>query len=213
MEPVDRATFGAAPGSVTRAIPGLRKCELDAVGIIWERYFQQLVRIAAARMNPARCRAIAPEDLVQEVLLKFPQLVGGAEGARRFPHLESRENVWRILVSLTSRAAFDHNTKEDRRVAVVEGGSALGTVGAAGFPNGEPPPEFASAVNELFALLVDPLDPVHTERLQQVARLVMAGYTYAEIADSLGCGEKSIALKVKLIRRIWRERAGIEELP
>ena len=45
-----------------------------------------------------------------------------------------------------------------------------------------------------------------------LARLVMAGHTHAEIAGALGCGEKSVALKVKLIRRIWRERAGIKEL-
>jgi DNA-directed RNA polymerase specialized sigma24 family protein len=191
----------------------LRERNPDAVAGLWERFFQPLVRVAATRMNPARCRVTSPEDLAQDIILEFAHLLGGPDGERRFPHLESRENLWKILVCLTVRAAFDHNTKEERRAKTLAGGSGLGNAGPAGFPGREPAPEFHAAVNDLFDKLADPDQPEQSERLQAVARMVMAGYRHAEIASALGCSEKSVGVKVKLIRRIWRERAGIAELP
>lgn len=210
MEPVARTPGEEPSGSVTRLLPGLRERNPDAVAGLWQRYFQPLVRVAAARMHPGRCRATSPEDLAQEVILEFARLLGTPDGDRRFPRLATRENLWGILVCLTVRAAFDHNTKEERRARVMEGGSALGEVGAAGFAAADPAPEFHAAVGELFDKLADPRHPEQSERLMTVARMVAAGYRHAEIAAELGCSEKAVGLKVKLIRRIWRERAGID---
>src|SRR5262249_29953574 len=81
-----------APGSVTRLLPGLKGGERDAVRAVWERYFQPLVRVVADRMNPARCRAIGPEDLAQEVLLELCALLATSGADDRFPRLTNREN-------------------------------------------------------------------------------------------------------------------------
>lgn len=206
-----RTGFGADAGSVTRLVPQLRAGERDAVAALWERYYEPLVRVAAARMNSARCRATGPEDVAQDTILEFAKLVAGEDGEKRFPRLSTRQNVWSVLVCLAARAAFDHNTKEERRAGTLGGGSALGEAGAAGFPDDTPPPEFVLAVNELFALLDVPGDPTLSAKLQQVARLVMDGYGRSEIADRMNCSEKTVAVQVALIRRLWQERGVVEE--
>jgi DNA-directed RNA polymerase specialized sigma24 family protein len=195
------------PGSVTRLLPGLKAGEHDAVGEFWERYFEPLVRVAADRMNPARCRAIGPEDLAQEVLLELCTILAAPDVDDRFPRLTSRENLWKILVCFAARAAFDHNTKESRRARVLAGGSALGEAGFAAPAARAPAPEFAAAVADLLDQLADPNDPEQAEKLQTIAVLKMEGYAHQEIAGRLGCSVKTVERKVDLIRKIWKARA------
>jgi DNA-directed RNA polymerase specialized sigma24 family protein len=196
-----------APGSVTRLLPGLKAGEHDAVGEFWDRYFQPLVRVAADRMNPARCRAIGPEDLAQEVLLDLCRVLAAPDVDDRFPRLTSRENLWKLLVCFAARAAFDHNTKESRRARVLAGGSGLGEAGFTAFAERQPAPDFAVAVGELLEQLADRTNPEQAERLQTIAVLKMEGYEHTEIADRLGCSVKSVERKVELIRKIWEARA------
>lgn len=202
---------GADAGSVTRLVPQLRAGERDAVAALWERYYEPLVRVAAARMNAARCRATGPEDVAQDTILEFAKLVAGEDGEKRFPRLNTRQNVWSVLVCLAARAAFDHNTKVERQAGILGGGSALGDVGPAGFPDAAPPPEFVLAVNELFALLDVPTRPDLSAELQRVARLLMDGHTQTEIAKLMGFSERTVGLRVALVRRIWRESGVVEE--
>ena len=44
-------------GSVTRHIPGLQRGENQAVQVLWERYFEPMVRVAEARLRGAPSRA------------------------------------------------------------------------------------------------------------------------------------------------------------
>ena len=199
-----------APGSVTRLLPGLKAGERDAVREVWERYFQPLVRVAADRMNPARCRAIGPEDLAQEVLLELCEILTAPDADDRFPRLTSRAHLWRLLVCFAARAAFDHNTKESRRASVLAGGSALGEAGFDAFATREPAPEFAVAVAEFLEQLADEKNPEQAEKLQTIAILKMQGYEHAEIAGRLGCSVKTVERKVGLIRQIWEARAPAE---
>ena len=184
-------------------LPGLKAGEPDAVREVWEHYFQPLVRVAADRMNPARCRAIGPEDLAQEVLLELCAALAAPDAGDRFPRLTSRKNLWNLLVCFAARAAFDHNTKESRRASVLAGGSALGEAGFAVFDTREPAPEFAVAIDELLGQLADERDPEQAEKLRTIAVLKMEGYEHAEIAGRLGCSVKTVERKVEVIRTIW----------
>ena len=158
--------------------------------------------------EPARCRAIGPEDLAQEVLLELCAVLAAPDAGDRFPRLTSRENLWSLLVCFAARAAFDHNTKESRRASVLAGGSALGEAAFAAFDTREPAPEFAVAIAELLGQLADENNPEQAETLQTIAVMKMEGYEHAEIAGRLGCSVKTVERKIELIRKIWKAWAN-----
>jgi DNA-directed RNA polymerase specialized sigma24 family protein len=63
----------------------------------------------------------------------------------------------------------------------------------------EPSPEFAAQVAEECRRLGDLPD----ESLRTVALMKMEGYTNDEIAERLGCGERTITRKLAVIRKAW----------
>src|SRR5438094_451722 len=83
-------------GSVTGWLGQMRQGEPDAVQRLWERYFVRLVGLARQRLRDAPRRAADEEDVA---LSAFDSFCRGAE-AGRFPLLEDRDSLWRLLVVL-----------------------------------------------------------------------------------------------------------------
>jgi DNA-directed RNA polymerase specialized sigma24 family protein len=195
---------GNQAGSVTRFLSGLKAGEAEAVRALWERYFADLVRLARARLRAAP-RASADEE--DAALSAFDSLCRGA-GQGRFPQLDDRADLWRVLVMITSRKAADivqyerrlkrgggHvQTEADLAVAALESG------GIAQAPAREPSPELAALMAEecrrLFEMLTD-------ESLRRVAGLRLEGYTDREIAERLGCGLSTVERRLRTIRAVW----------
>ena len=92
-------------GSVTHWIGALRGGELDAAQPLWERYFARLVRLAQARLRTNR-RPRAAEDEEDAALSAFDSFCRAATQGR-FPRLDDRDDLWRLLVAnrLSARAA------------------------------------------------------------------------------------------------------------
>jgi DNA-directed RNA polymerase specialized sigma24 family protein len=194
-DPTSRA---GAPGSVSGLIPGLKDGDRRAMQALWERYFRPLVRVARARLLPDRCRAAGAEDVALDALLEFCDHLARPDADHRFPRLQGREQVWKLLVCFTLRAAFDVSRKQARLAAVVRGESALGEDGFAVFAGREPAPEFAAAVTELLDQL--------GEALRTVALRKLEGFTVPEIARELDCSPSSVERKLRAIRAIWKSR-------
>ena len=154
--------------------------------------------VAALRGSPRRV-----EDEEDAALSAFDSFcAAAAEG--RFPRLEDRDGLWRILVTITRRKALDQVERQGRQ----KRGGADGVPGAIGhggdhhdqITSAEPTPEFAALVaDECRRLLVSLAD----ERQRQIAVLRMEGYTNEEIAQRLGCGLRSVVRKLDLIRKTW----------
>ena len=68
----------------------------------------------------------------------------------------------------------------------------------------EPTPEFAAMVAEEYRRLLERLDD---DVLRGVAILRMEGHTSDEIAEKLGCGRRTVARQLALIRRILADDA------
>jgi DNA-directed RNA polymerase specialized sigma24 family protein len=64
----------------------------------------------------------------------------------------------------------------------------------------EPSPAFAAQVAEEFSRLLDLLGE---EELRSIARWKLEGYTNAEIAARLGCRERKVERKLRVIRGLW----------
>lgn len=173
---------------------------------LWERYFQRLVRLAKHKLTH-RLRRYADEEDV--ALSAFKSFFRGVE-AGRYPQLADRDDLWRLLVTITAHKTV-HVARHAQRQK--RGGRASGS----GRDNDgnmldlnevigqEPSPEFSIQVAEeldrMLTLLDDP-------SLQSVALWKMEGYTSTEIAPRLDCTVRTVERKLRLIRQIWE--AAIE---
>jgi DNA-directed RNA polymerase specialized sigma24 family protein len=195
-----------SPGAtVSHWLSLLKAGDRSAAQPLWDRYYQQLVVLARGRLQGLR-RVADEEDVA---LSAFASFCKGAE-AGRFPQLEGRDDLWKLLVVLTARKAADQLNRERRRKrggGAVRGDSAFGPRGEEG-PGGleevigqEPTPAFAAQVAEECGRLLDRLDDVH----RAVVVWKMEGYSSEEIAGKLGCALSTVERRLRLIRQAWRE--------
>src|SRR5262245_41975419 len=93
----------ASNGSVTGWVEQLQAGDPEAARALWERYFPRLVGLARKKLGDTPRRAADEEDVALSAFDSF------CRGARRgqFPQLGGRDNLWRLLVTLTARKAFE----------------------------------------------------------------------------------------------------------
>ncbi len=198
---------GEHTGSVTRFLGGLKAGEPEATRKLWERYFAELVRLARARLRDAP-RVVADEE--DAALSAFDSLCRGA-GQGRFPQLDDRSDLWKVLVTITARKAADivqHERRRRRgggrvRTEADLAAAALESGGLAQAPAHEPSPELAALMAEECRRLFDALPD---ESLRQVAGMRLEGYTDREIAMQLGCCLGTVARRLRTIRTVWTRK-------
>jgi DNA-directed RNA polymerase specialized sigma24 family protein len=191
----------APEGSVTRWLGPLQVGDPAAVQQLWERYFQRLVALARKKL-PGTARQAADEEDV--ALSAFESFCCNAERGR-FPQLADRDDLWRLLVALTSRKAAHllrdlGRQKRGGGARVVPQGGGAEEMPLEEFLSREPSPVFAVQVAEecrrLLALLGDP-------ELEAVALWKMEGYTTEEVAAKLNKSPHTVKRKLRLIRDLW----------
>jgi DNA-directed RNA polymerase specialized sigma24 family protein len=196
-------------GSVTHWIGQLKGGDSEAAQKLWDRYFQKLVRFARRKLQHSRRRAADEEDVALSAFQSFCRRA--SQG--RFPGLDDRNNLWRLLVVITARRAWD--LMESERCQKRGGGKVSGEsvlmqkAGATNSDKGmgdvvgdEPTPEFAAQVAEEFQRLLDQLE---SAELRAVAIWKMEGFTNGEIAAKLGCVEGTVERRLRVIRTIWKK--------
>lgn len=175
--------------------------DADAAQKLWEHYFQEVVGLARRKLQGLPRRAADEEDVAQNAFLS---LCRGVE-RKRFPKLDDREDLWRLLVVITKGKALDLATHER---ALKRGGGRnhegsdfdLGNLFSK-----EPTPEFASQVAEEYQRLLKKLPD---SDLRQIALWKMEGDTSEEIAQKLGCVVRTVERRLNLIRKIWGAEIG-----
>src|SRR5262249_48806595 len=137
-------------GSVTVWFGYLKAGDDIAAERLWERYFHELVRLARAHLHSKPRGAVDEEDIA---LSAFNSFCRGAEQGR-FPRLDDRGNLWRLLVTITARKVVELVERECRQK---RGGgrvrneadlagpeSEAGVAGLDQAVDREPTPEFAA---------------------------------------------------------------------
>ena len=186
-------------GSVTVWLDQLRHGDRQAARPLWERYFGRLVAVARDRLRGARPAAADEEDVA---LSAFDSFCRAAEQGR-FPRLDDRDDLWRLLAVIAERKAVNLIRAEGRQKrggGRVQADSALAWVAGS-----EPTPEFAALVAEECRRLLDGLGD---DSLRRVALLKMEGYANEEIAQQLGCALRTVERKLGLIRGLWAGELG-----
>jgi RNA polymerase sigma factor (sigma-70 family) len=198
-----------ADGSVTGLIQLLRSEDTAvrdmAAGLIWERYFPDLLELARKNLDRRVRRRADEEDVLQSMFRSFcvRQQRGDFE-------LTGHDELWRLLVTITLRKA--RNTarahRRDRRDVAREQvatqaasddsscpGWALEQMDAA-----RATPAEAAVLNESLerrlAALGDP-------ELRQIALWRLEGYTNREIAQRLDSTERLVERRLERIRSKW----------
>lgn len=198
----------SSTGSVTHWLDQLQAGDPNAAQKLWDSYFQRLVALARARLQGVPRSAADEEDVA---LSAFDSFCRGAEQGR-FPQLDDRGNLWRLLVVITSRKALDlaqHEGRKKRGGAVLEAAlpgwpDSSAVAGLDQFSSPEPTPEFAAEVAEQCQRLLDRLGD---GELRTVALMKMEGYSIDEIAVKLGCAPRTVDRKLWVIRTVWEAEA------
>ena len=193
-------------GSVTRWVTALKGGDAAAAQPLWERYHRRLVSLARQKLRSGRRRAADEEDVVQSAFQSFFQGVA----RDRYPQLNDRDNLWRLLVVITARKALDqlaHDHAKRRGGGTTTTESRIRSGGLSGddaleqVVGEEPTPEFAAQVAEQYRLLLDQLGD---DTLRRVAVGKMEGLTNDELAERLDCSKRTVARKLETIRIIWQ---------
>jgi DNA-directed RNA polymerase specialized sigma24 family protein len=195
--------------SITMWIDGIKTGDESDIQRLWDRYFERLVRLAAARL-PARGRRSFDEE---DVALSAFQSFCDRAGRGQFPQLSGRDDLWRLLATITVRKAIEtmrFQTRKRRGGGRVLGESALLVSegapgeGLAEVLGREPTPDqvasFAEDYRRFLARLREPV-------LLTVALRRLEGDSVEEIARALNVSARTIDRKLQLIRAIWNEDA------
>ena len=199
----------SSSGSVTTWVEQLRAGNRAAAQHLWDRYFRRLVDLARTRLRGVPRGAADEEDVALSALASFCR---GAEQGR-FPRLEDRDDLWALLVVITARKAIDlrqHCRRLKAGGGKVRGESVLDELlgddeGAAGIGQvlgAEPTPEMAAQVADQFRRLMGLLP---NEEVRSVALWKLEGYTNQEIGARLGCVDKTVERRLRLIRSLWKD--------
>jgi DNA-directed RNA polymerase specialized sigma24 family protein len=208
--------MGDPAGSVTRWLGDLKAGNPQAFQPLWDRYYAALVERARAKLRAVRI-ATAIHDEEDVASSAFHSLYQGIREGR-FPRLDDRDDLWRLLVHLSACKALDQRRAEKRQkrgcgkvfretdLIAARGGFAAGDedqdepYALDQIIGSEPSTEFAAMMSEEYLRRLDELrDPT----LRRIAELKLACYRNEEIRQQLGCSLRSVTLRLELIRKKW----------
>ena len=175
----------------------------DAVCQIWNRYFPQIVRLAGKKLTGQRRQAADEEDVAISVMESFLR----AAQAGRFPDLNDRDGIWRLLARMTSRKVIDLIRKNAARPVVGEsalGATAYGANPLVSLPADDPTPEVVAMVADE----VQHLFEVLPEKYHAVALAKIECLTAPEIALQCGIHVSTVERRLRIIREIWAKEFG-----
>jgi RNA polymerase sigma factor (sigma-70 family) len=192
--------------SITIWLEEVKHGDDEAARQLWERYFPYLVRLARKRLAGVPRRLEDEEDVALSAFESFCR----AADQGRFPEVHDRHSLWRLLSSITHRKAVDlvRRTRTGLGDARVRTGSGLSGSKTSSVPLAALVVR-DDATPDLAAMLADEvrrlLHMLPEEELRTIAIAKMEGHTNQEIAERLGCVERTVERRLKYIRAIWKE--------
>jgi DNA-directed RNA polymerase specialized sigma24 family protein len=200
-------------GSVTAWIEQLKAGDEGALGKLHARYWPYLTELARRKLGGAPRRATDEEDVAQQAFWGFYQSLR----AGRLPRLTNRQDLGALLAHITACQAVNQ-IKHELGVQKRGGGRVQGeSILAEDSPSGESAPRGLAQVEapglspQEQLLLQDCYERyVGTlpDHLRAYAELYLAGLPYREIAERMGCTERTVDRKVALLVARWQRMAA-----
>ena len=200
---------------ITDWIHRLRRGDSRAAQAIWEGYFDKLAALSRQKLASVPRRAADEEDVALSALKSFCQGIV----ANRFPKLDDRHDLWKVLVTITSRKVLAQRRRhfsKKRGGGKVRGESVfLPLASQPAEADGidqvlgrEPTPELAATLAEQCSGLLAQLD----DRLKPIALAKMEGFSNQEIAERLDVALRTVERRLGQIRQIWSAQSEPSDL-
>ena len=176
----------------------------DSHQAIWNAYFEKIVSLARRKLVGQRVREYDEEDVAVSAFNSFFRAVK----EERLPQLDDEVDLWKVLVVITLRKI---STQRRRAMADKRGGGRVRgesifesrdgdrVMGLEGSAGEELSPELAAEIVETYQRVMDNLGD---DTLRKIAQLKLEGYSQQEIAEKLGCVERTVRRKLERIRMI-----------
>jgi DNA-directed RNA polymerase specialized sigma24 family protein len=145
--------------------------------------------LARKLLGNAPLGAADEEDVALSAFNSF--CVRAAEG--KFPVLEDRDDLWKILATITVRKASRLARRERRR-------QGADVEAMEDFSDHGPGPELAVISKQELRRLFDLLED---EQLRLVAYCKLEGETNSQIAEKIGKSVPTVERKLRAIRQLW----------
>ena len=162
----------------------------DAVRVIWDRFFPQVVRLACQRLTDQPKQVVDEEDVAISVMESFFR----AARAGRFPELEDSDGIWRLLSAMTCRKVVDQIRRNATRPVVGEA-----AIQDSALVSRDPTPEMFAIVRDEMAQLLTVLP----EKYHQIAIKKLECLTVPEIARHCGVHVSTVERRLRIIREFW----------
>ena len=107
-------------GSISRWLEGLKAGNAADIERLWDRYFHRLVGLAATRLPGHARRDFDEEDVALSAFHSFCHRAADSQ----FPWLDDRNDLWRLLATITARKAISRIRQQTRQKR--GGGHVLG---------------------------------------------------------------------------------------
>ena len=191
---------------ITQWLELIKQGDQTAAQQLFDRYFPDLIRLARRRLAGMPRRSVDEEDVA---LSAMASLYRGLAN-ERFQQLDDRDDLWKLLVTITARKAWGklrHEKAEKRGGGQVRGESVFvrSTDGDRAAGIGEQAD--AAQTPDVTAVMAEDCErlllALPDDTLRQVATLKLEGYDATEIASQLGCVRETVQRKLRLIREIW----------
>lgn len=176
--------------SVSSWVQQVKNGNREPVRQLLDRYLRSLMTLAAARLRIQPALAGYEEDVA---LSAMKSLCLGAERGQ-YPELSDRDDLWRLLCVITIRKSIDLTRRK-------RPDQTFGDEDLSAFLSREPSPEEAAETADRVRHLLDLLDD---SELRQIALWKVEGCSNEEIANNLGCVERSVERKLRRIRLLWQ---------
>lgn len=205
-----------APNDFDGLVRRVRQGDEAAIETLWNDYYRRLVRVAAGRLPRSLRRTGDEEDVA---LSAFHSFVAGVKDDK-FPDLRTPDNLWGLMITLTSRKVHAHVRRATRQkrgggsvrgesVFLTPGGETVGG-GLAGVGNDADDHVAADVQAELAEAAESLMDKLDDDELRRIAWMRMDGYMVDEIAGELGKSKRAVERRLQLIRRRWTELAAVD---
>jgi DNA-directed RNA polymerase specialized sigma24 family protein len=185
-------------GAITQWLARLKNGDVTAAASLWEEFRRRLKGLVRPDAAPWITGGAWDES---DVALSAFALFCRALGEGRYQEVSGREDLWRLLATITLRKARDRARSMRTRK---RGGDVL-TVARDTEALDElacplPTPDMQVLLNEECGRLLDLLPSTD---LRTLALLRLEGYSNEEAAQSMGYTRRTIQRMLALIRRLW----------
>jgi RNA polymerase sigma factor (sigma-70 family) len=215
----------------------IAKWDNEAARKLWDGYYGRMVRLARRKLEGFGVSRgdYDEEDVASDAMLVFYR----GMKKRQYPELHHRDNLWRLLFTITVRKANDrrklcftqkrsglvqvHEESSSKKQLNYETIAALGLEvkdednpgGFAGIPDKKQlTPEDELIAAEKFLFVAETIRQLPNEELRLIATLMIDGRSTTEIAGTLKCTDQTVRNKRDKIRdSLLVKLMGIEPIP